>query len=479
MDEGAAIDRFTAHVRDAAAQFTTLPRDSPVRLISHLDADGISACAIMIKALSRESRLHAVKVIQSLDERILQELAREDYGTFIFVDLGSGQLKDIARILAGKRVFILDHHAPQELESLPLDITHVNPHLFGIDGTSAISGSGVTWLFSQELNPANKDMAHIAIIGMLGDMQDRSSPLNNMIVESAIASEKVSARKGLRFFGMQTRPLHKVLEYSTDPFIPNVSGSESGAIQFLKQLSIEPKDDRQQWRRMIDLSEEEMKQLATGIILRRTTGDAPQDSPEDIMGDVYIMPGEKEGTPLRDAKEFSTVLNACGRMNRASVGIGACLGNPALKKAALDTVAEYRRSIMNALRWVENNRGSDFIQEKKGYVVINARSEIPHAIIGTVASILSKKKLYASGTIILSLAETNDQNLKASLRVCGRSCEVDLRELIVSITRNIQGAKAGGHRAAAGALIPGDAEEEFVESAHTFLRKHALEERVV
>ena len=475
------VDGFLASVSEAAARFKALPRTAPVRIISHIDADGISACATLIKALLRESRLHAVRVVQNLNETAVKELAREEYPAVVFVDLGSGQLNDIVTHLKGKQVFILDHHPPQPCE-VPSWVMQVNPHLFGMDGGSVISGSGVAWLFARALNAANGDMAHIALIGMLGDMQSAdASSLNRSIVEAACSSGKVSSRKGLRLFGMQTRPLHKVLEYSTDPLIPGVSGSESGAIQFLKQLGIKPKDSRQQWRRPIDLSEEEMGRLATGIVLSRL-GDGSPVAPvkaEDVIGDIYLLEDEEEGTSFRDAKEFATVLNACGRMDRASVGIGACLGDKAMKRAAMETVAEYRHEIMNALRWVERNRGSGRVHEGKGYVIINAGAEVPHTIIGTVASILSKGSNYPAGTFILSLAETRDSALKASLRASGDRGGFDLREVVQRMTARIPGAMSGGHRNAAGALIPQDAEKEFLAEAHAVLAKHALEERVV
>ena len=475
---------FRAHVEKAATFFKTLPSSSPLRLVSHLGADGLSACAIMVKALSRENRLHAVKVIQTLDDKVLKEFAREDYGTFIFIDLGSGQLESIARFLQDRQVFILDHNSPQQHPPLPESIIHVNPHLFGIDGSKEISGSGVAWLFARALNPANNDMAHLAIVGMLGHMQSRGAgELNSSIVDAAIAAGRISVRRGLRPFGMQSGPLHKVLEYSTDPLIPGVSGSESGAIQFLKKHNITPKDARQQWRRLIDLSEDEMKALATGIVLRRI-GEENNTNPndtnsEDILGDVYLIEGETDDTPLRDAKEFATMLNACGRMDRASVGIGTCLGNTTLKKAALNTVTEYRDEIMNALRWVERNRNSDLIQEKNGYIVINAKEEIPHTILGTIVSILSKNNRFPPGTFIFSLAETEDRSIKANLRMCGDSPGFDMREILQEMTARISGALADGHRAAAGALVPSDAEAELISNAHAVLGKYALEERVI
>jgi nanoRNase/pAp phosphatase (c-di-AMP/oligoRNAs hydrolase) len=46
------------------------------------------------------------------------------------------------------------------------------------------------------------------------------------------------------------------------------------------------------------------------------------------------------------------------------------------------------------------------------------------------------------------------------------------------ITSRIEGAIAGGHMQAAGALVPTDKEAEFIETAKDILGKKALEERV-
>ena len=72
----------------------------------------------------------------------------------------------------------------------------------------------------------------------MGDMQEKNGfiGLNSLILKDA--EEILDINVGPRFFGMQTRPINKVLEYCTDPFIPNVTGSSEGAIKFLDDLGI-------------------------------------------------------------------------------------------------------------------------------------------------------------------------------------------------------------------------------------------------
>jgi len=113
-------------------------------------------------------------------------------------------------------------------------INLVNPHLFDIDGTREISGSGVVYLFARFLNAENKDLAYLAIIGSLGDVQEEyinneQFKINNEILNDAVSSGKIKIDRGLRMFGLQTRSLHKLLEYSTDPYIPGITGSEENS----------------------------------------------------------------------------------------------------------------------------------------------------------------------------------------------------------------------------------------------------------
>jgi RecJ-like exonuclease len=291
--------------------------------------------------------------------------------------------------------------------------------------------------------------------------------LNKKILDDAVEIGKIEIKKGLRLFGAQTRPIHKVLEYSTDPYIPGVSGSESRAIQFLHQLGIEPKD-RNKWKKLVNLKEDEMQRLVAGIIMKRFE----EENPDDVLGNSYILPDEDEESPTRDAKEFATLLNACGRMDKASFGIGACLGIKEDKQKALNTLAEYKREIVQALNWYNDNK--DKLVKGKGFVIINAEDKINPNIIGTMASIISKGNEIGEGIYVLSLARSKNNMTKVSLRISGmRDQEKDLREVVKKIVENV-GGEAGGHQYAAGALIESEKEAEFMKAAEEVLSEQKV-----
>lgn len=457
--------QFHDSIEIAVNRFNQWDKSRTIRIISHLDADGISAAAIMIQMLNQENWKYSNSILKQLNKEKLVEFSKEDNEYFIFTDLGSGQLNDIEEILKDKKVLILDHHDVERSKDSK-NIIHVNPHLFGIDGSKEISGSGVVYLFAKMLDKKNENLAHIAVIGAIGDVQQDKkgfSYLNNEILDTAIKNGKIKVEQGLRFFGTQTKPLHKVLEYSTDPYIPGVSGSESGAIQFLNQIGIHPKKGND-WKKIINLDKEDMKKLVTGIIMKRMN----EEAPEDVLGPVYTLNDEKIGSHTKDAKEFATLLNACGRMSRASCGIGTCLGIEKDKTMAIQTLTDYKKEIVNAIEWYNQNKDSADIIQEKNFLIINAKDNIPPTIIGTLASIISKSNDLPNDMYIMSLANSDNDSIKVSLRTTKTNKQVDLRDIVKKITDKI-GGEAGGHMQAAGALITKEMEEEFIEEAKSIL----------
>ena len=281
--------KFGLLLKSAADEFAAVGRNDVIRVVSHLDADGLSSAAVLIRTLDRDNRRYALSTVRQLDEGFLRQLSVEPYGVVFFSDLGSGQFGLIRKYLSSKRVFILDHHQLEDVYEA-VNVVHVNPHIVGIDGSREVSGAGVAYFFSRAVNGRNSDLAHIALLGAMGDMQEESGfmRLNSEIVDDARRSGKLKVITGLRVFGAQTKPLYKLIEQSTDHPIPGVTGSESAAIAFLQQLGINPKDGSD-WKKLVDLTDEELQKLATAIILRRLD----EDKPEAILGPVYILADEK------------------------------------------------------------------------------------------------------------------------------------------------------------------------------------------
>ncbi len=447
-----------------------------IRLVSHYDADGICSAAIMVKALSREGKDFHLTIVKQLTSDMIENLSKEKNELVIFTDVGSGLLEIIQEKLVsrGTRVIILDHHEKQgEVQEKNSEILyHINPLDFGI--SENISGSGVTYLFARALNPVNKDLSVLGIIGAIGDSQTGSigenwglMGLNKEILKDAEASGRIKVERGLRLWGRKTRPLHKVLEYSIDPYIPGVSGSESRSVQFLQDIGIKLKEGKK-WRTLSDLSEEETKKLASAIIAERAMNG--EENPEWIFGDVYELP-EWNGE-LSDANEFATVLNACGKTGNAYIGVALCLLDKNYMHEVENILASYRKEIGKALSWIEQHK--EAVRETEHAIYVMAGNNISEHIISNVVSILHKSGVF-SDKPVFAFAKTEDGKVKISVRISENlvNIGVNAREITVRVAAKASG-EGGGHSGAAGATIPEGNEEIFIREVENLLKQNNL-----
>ena len=219
-------------------------------------------------------------------------------------------------------------HVPRS----PIRPFHLNPHLFGLDGSYEISGAGATYLVSKALDKQNADLAALAIIGAVGDLQDRRfcelRGVNRDIINHALSTNSLSVIQDLRCFGKETRPLPKLLQFANDPFIPGITGREEACSTFLQDLGIRLKDGEEQ-RRWIHLEAWEKQKIVSALTQMLLAKGFGYRIALRLIGENYLLIREEIGTELHDAKEFATLLNSTGRYGQEEVGLQVCLGDVA------------------------------------------------------------------------------------------------------------------------------------------------------
>jgi len=464
-----------AYVQQAVARFKQLPSSQPVRIIANYDADGIAAAALLLKTLHREGRTCSLSILGQLTPDVITSLHHEPYGTYFFLDLGANMLASLITQLPGKYLFIFDHHYFDKVVGQDDAAVHVNPYLCGMDGTKDISASGVTYLFACCLNSSNRDLSVLGLIGALGDAQEDYGfqGMNQDILQDAVDLGLLEVKEGIRLFGARTKPLYKVLSQCTNPYLPSITGNERAALAFLDELHI-PSRDSNGYRWLHQLHRDELQRLFDGLLVRKAGG---LDNAEKLFGPLYLLPREKIDIPLHDAREFATLLNACGKTHKASYAVGACLGDEHSLEKAITILSSYHREITSALRWFYDQRGKAVI-EQETHVLIRAETNIRDSLIGVITSLLSKSNLYPEGTVLIGLGHTIGGEVKVSCRISGDSERgPDLRRLMHD-TLTLTGGQGGGHPIAAGAVIPQDKEELFITTLLDQLQKQLLEEHI-
>src|SRR5438105_15537220 len=171
----------------------------------------------------------------------------------------------------------------------------LNPHLEGA-GSDVASGAGCAYAVARALASTNRDLAAVAIVGAVGDVQDqefrRLSGYNRTILQDGIDAGVLRAQIDLRLFGRETRPAYKMLQYASDPWIPRLSGNEDACIAFLLELGIDLKVE-EHWRSWSDLELGERRRAGDALVAHLPVRRGGEEEGDRAVGDT--------GTPTRGA----------------------------------------------------------------------------------------------------------------------------------------------------------------------------------
>lgn len=401
--------------------------------------------------LNRLGKDFEYEILKQLYEEDVKRIAEEDEELILFVDIGSGQSESVQKHVvddAGKEVIVSDHHEPQ----IEGDFIHLNPHFLGHDGGEAISAAGMTYLLAEAMNEDNSDLVKYALIGATGDVQKQEGEflgLNKDLLERAEKKELITKRQGLDLYGRSTKPIHKSLMYTSDPHLDGITNNESGAIQFLKSCGIDIRKNGD-FKTLSDLDEEEEKKVIHGLI---TSGYNIQP----LLRNVFVLNNGK------GIDEYSTVINACGRLGEPKTGVKILLEED---EQLMEKISrKYGRKISSSLSYVEENADNEEIIYENVIGVIDGKDKIEDDFIGTVTTISMSNGFFSDDTpVILGVAESEKDKIKASCRATKDAVEegLNLGEVIEEICEEIDG-EGGGHNIAAGAKFPREKKNEFIE----------------
>ena len=450
---------------DAQRVAGILRRQKKVRVVTHIDADGICAGAIASLSLDRAGIPNDVEFVKQLDPDSVSRV-RDNGSLLWFTDLGSGSLD----MLDGIDCVITDHHTPNG----SVDVPSVNPHLHGLSGAAELSGAGAAFLVARALDGANTDLAALAIVGAVGDLQDaqncKLTGLNREVLDDGKRAGVLDWHIDLRYFGRETRPVHKMLQYSSDPAIPNITGSEEAALAFLTGLGIQLKDG-EEWRSWARLDDGEKRLVASRLVEHLLSFGVGHQMARRVLGEVYTMTNEKGGTPLRDAKEFATLLNSCGRHERPRLGLEVCRGDRGdAYRRAMTLLQDHRRSLVEGIQLV-HDLGIHRMQFLQWF---DAGSGIQDTLVGVVAGMLlgSGEAGTDPNLPMIAFARAEDgSGIKVSARSARALVEkgLDLSAVMRTASAAV-GGSGGGHNVAAGGLIPEGALKRFLEEAERIIR---------
>jgi len=453
-----SLDESLSFFKDKISE--SIKAKKSISVTTHIDCDGLTSGSIITKALIRAGANCTVRTSKEFSKKVVESFKTDSRDFHIVTDLGGGFANELDQTL-GDNWIVLDHHQISEEEADNQNV--INAWKYGIDGGVEICAGGMAYLASMALDERNSDLSAIAVVSALGDRQDqgeRKSFTGKNFEIANIAKEEglVDIDLDLLLVGRETRSLPDALAFTSQPFIEGLTWNRDVCLSLLNSSGIKLKDEGR-WRVPAELNEDEKKQVIEAIT-KFTSGKNATEIMSELIGYTYTFPREDKRSFLRDAREFSTMLNSCGRINRSGVGMAVCMGdrNKILREGET-ILTEYRKMIREYMNILTNERWR--ISESDTCIMVNGDGIVPETMTGTISSLIAGSPKN-SGKIVILRTKGEENTVKFSSRKSfGCKSEINLSELMRIGAEKFDGI-GGGHDAAAGAKITKDKLDGFL-----------------
>ena len=400
-----------------------------ISITTHIDCDGLTSGSIIAKALIREGARCTLRTSKEFSKNVVESFKTDSRDFHIITDLGGGFGKDLNQTLGDDWV-VLDHHQISEEEKDNQNI--INAWKYGIDGGSEISAGGMAYFAAMALNEKNSDLSEIALISALGDRQDQGerksfTGKNFEISNTAKDLGLVEIDLDLLLVGRETRPLAEALAFTTQPFIEGLTWNKETCLSILNSSGIQLKEEGR-WRVPSELNEEE-KKLVIESVTKFSSDKNTSEIMSELIGYTYTFPKEDKRSFLRDGREYSTMLNSCGRINRSGIGMAICMGdrNKILTEGE-KILTDYRKMIKEYMNILSNERWR--ISESESCIMVNGEDIVPETMTGTISSLIAGSPKNA-GKIIILRTRAEENTIKFSSRKSfGCKYKINLSELM-------------------------------------------------
>ena len=427
---------------------------------THIDCDGLTSGSIITKALIREGAKCTVRTSKDFSKNVIDSFKTDSRDFHIVTDLGGGFANNLDEVL-GENWIVLDHHQipEEEIENQKV----INSWKYGMDGGVEICAGGMAFLAAMALDGKNSDLSSIAVVSALGDRQDqgeKKSFIGKNFDIANIAKEQglVDIDLDLLLVGRETRPIPDALAFTSQPFIEGLTWNREACLSIMSSSGIRLKEDGR-WRVPAELDEEEKRSVIESIT-KFTSGKNATEIMTELIGYTYTFPREDRKNFLRDGREFSTMLNSCGRINHSGVGMAICMGdrNKILREGET-ILTDYRKMIREYMNILSNERWR--ISESERCVMVNGEDIVPETMTGTISSLIAGSPKN-TGKVIILRTKGEENTIKFSSRKSFNCIlDINLSELMRIGAEKVDGI-GGGHDAAAGAKITKDKLDDFL-----------------
>jgi single-stranded-DNA-specific exonuclease len=436
---------------------TVIETGNEISVVTRPDPDGIASGSIALLTLSRMGARCVLRIVPSLDSEVIQEIKSEGRDFYMILGLGSEML-DLLFRLFGENWVVIDHGEFVENGTYrDYDSQIINAWKYGLDGAREISAGGLCYTLATMLDKRNQDLSALAVIAALGDRQDSGEKralvgMNQEILKKAQSLHLVEVELDLLVNAREMVPLHESLALTSYPYIHGLTWNVQNAYSIIENTGIKMKDN-DAWRVLSDLTIEEKNIVRDAIakFIVSTTNSKSIGIADNLLGYNYRLSREDGRGILKDAREFGTLLEACGLLGKAGIGVALCIGDrsKALTEAE-QLIEDYSSTLKRPISAIFNDKWR-YLDDGKYTVFVNGEGLITEGMLGTVSTFLSgSPSLFGRFLFIRALNQEDGGNSYTfSARKCvGSTSQLNVGALINDCSKAV-GGYGGGMRCVA------------------------------
>ncbi len=439
---------LTTLSKKAVEKILSLPSESKIRVVSHYDADGITAAAIICKMLYRAGYDFHCTLMRNPFTKGFDRLKKEENDLIIFTDMGSGQIDTIEEIEC--KSIIIDHHQFIK-EKTKENVFQINANMCGINGNYEACGATLAYSIAKEASEKNIDLLPLAITGLTGDKQyiGGIKGYNKRLVDDAVNNNQLSSFTGLKLSGEN---IFESLFYSIDPFYSGISGDKKSIRNLLKNFGI---SEDKKYEEITDKQKEKLNSYLMLILIKKGVEKNILDT---VIRRRFIY--DKFDCEL----EFlADLLDSCGKSGNRGLGLSVALGSKDSFEKAINLSKDFKQKILDKLLELDKNGA----EEKKSFRYFYSKDSSLGGVIGGIATnfIFDKTKP------LISIVKNDDEihvSCRGNQHLVKRG--LDLGLAMKTAAEKLKG-HGGGHSIAAGGTFDLGQEEEFLEIVQDVISK--------
>ncbi|MHA1865920.1 MAG: hypothetical protein ACTSVB_09445 [Candidatus Heimdallarchaeaceae archaeon] len=383
MSEEVTEEIYT-NLKNATKEFSSLIQDTlgTHLILTNPTIDGLCASSILFELLTNKENGIQVSFRKSL--RNLQKIKERKYDNIWLLNykITKEHIEELKK--SNKTIFIINYKMDKEVFAMfngkKEDRIHILSSVSLKMNERFLSSSGLLYFVAKAYEKEYYKYGVQALLGALSEGQIEISSqefigFNRFILNELIDANVLSLVHGTRIRGRETKPIHLALMHSIDPYFPGLTGNEGACTSFLSRIGITMKDQNNEWRKISDLTKQEMQTLNDALISLIVSEGKNTDDINKLIGPIYVLKNEQKESYTKNLDEFLLLIEGAVNLELYGLVFAVLLGNRTFQyNQIIYEIDNYYGESSQIIGEIENNQIT--LENKKYFLVVEGLSSL-------------------------------------------------------------------------------------------------------